>query len=230
VKVRRAVNYAIDRKALAAIVGGLARTTENILPPTYPQYRPHRLYPYDLARAKKLVRESGDRGMHVTVWNHDLGIDPKFTDYLATVLTDLGFHVSQRIVNANAYWTTVGNRATQAQIGFANWFQDYPHPLDWFGNLLSGRQASTTFNNNYANYDDPKVDEEIDALGRKPTLTPAINRRWAALDRRVMEDAPWAPFLNREQTDFFSSRVDLGCYENNVVYEFDYATICVKQQ
>jgi peptide/nickel transport system substrate-binding protein len=124
----------------------------------------------------------------------------------------------------------VGNRATQAQIGFANWFQDYPHPLDWFGNLLSGRQASTTFNNNYANYDNPKVDAAIDTLGRKPTLTRAIDRRWAALDRRVMEDAPWAPFLNREQTDFFSARVDLGCYENNVVYEFDYATICVKQQ
>jgi peptide/nickel transport system substrate-binding protein len=230
VKVRRAVNYAIDRKALAGILGGLARPTENILPPTYPQYRPHTLYPYDLAKAKKLVRESGDRGMHVTVWNHDLGIDPKFTAYLTDVLNQLGFVATQRVVNSTAYWTTVGNRATQAQIGFANWFQDYPHPLDWFGNLLSGRKTATAFNSNYANYDDPAVDHEIDVLGRTPTLTRAIDRRWAALDKRIMEDAPWAPFLNREQTDFFSARVDLGCYENNVVYEFDYATICVKQQ
>jgi peptide/nickel transport system substrate-binding protein len=228
VKVRRAVNYAIDRSALVAILGGLARPTENILPPTYPQYRPHTLYPFDLAKAKKLVRESGDRGMEVTVWNHDLGADPKFTDYLANVLRELGFQVSTRIVNSNAYWTTVGNRATQAQIGFANWFQDYPHPLDWFSNLLSGERITKTFNNNYSNFDNPAVDKEIDALGRKPTLTRAIDRRWAALDKRVMEAAPWAPFLNREQTDFFSARVDLDCYENNVVYEFDYATICVK--
>jgi peptide/nickel transport system substrate-binding protein len=228
VEVRRAVNYAIDRSALVAILGGLARPTENILPPTYPQYRPHALYPYDLGKAKKLVRESGDRGMEVTVWNHDLGADPKFTDYLANVLRELGFQVSTRTVNSNAYWTTVGNRATQAQIGFANWFQDYPHPLDWFSNLLSGERITKTFNNNYSNFDSPAVDKEIDALGRKPTLTAAVDRRWAALDKRVMEAAPWAPFLNREQTDFFSARVDLGCYENNVVYEFDYATICVK--
>ena len=33
-----------------------------------------------------------------------------------------------------------------------------------------------------------------------------------------MQLAPWAPFLNREETDFFSSRVDLGCYVNNVLY------------
>jgi hypothetical protein len=44
-----------------------------------------------------------------------------------------------------------------------------------------------------------------------------------------MRLAPWAPFLNQEETDFFSGRVDLGCYVNNVLYEFDYASICVKK-
>ena len=60
-------------------------------------------------------------------------------------------------------------------------------------------------------------------------LTPAVDRRWAALDRSVMKLAPWAPFLNLKETDYFSARVDLGCYVNNVLYEFDYATICVKK-
>ena len=38
-KVRQAVNYAINRQALVRIYGGLATPTENVLPPTYPQYR-----------------------------------------------------------------------------------------------------------------------------------------------------------------------------------------------
>ena len=45
-----------------------------------------------------------------------------------------------------------------------------------------------------------------------------------------MRLAPWAPFLNQEETDFFSARVDLGCYVNNVLYEFDYASICVSKK
>ena len=39
VKVRQAVNYAINREALVRINGGLATPTQNILPPTYPQYK-----------------------------------------------------------------------------------------------------------------------------------------------------------------------------------------------
>jgi peptide/nickel transport system substrate-binding protein len=227
VKVRRAVNYAIDRAELVRLVGGLARPTENILPPTYPQYVEHTLYPHDLARARRLIAASGETGMEVTVWNHDHGTDWKLTEYLVGVLDSIGLQATQKIVNTNVYWSKVGNPATKAQIGFANWFQDYPHPLDWFGQLLNGAQVGNGFSNNYANYENPTVDATIQQLKRQPELTPAVDRAWAALDRTVMQDAPWAPFLNREQTNFFSARVDLGCYENHVLYEFDYATICV---
>src|SRR3954471_33773 len=81
-KVRQAVNYAINRDALVRIYGGLAQPTENVLPPTYPQYKKHDLYPYNLAKAKKLIAESGQKGASVTVWNHDRGNDPKATAYL----------------------------------------------------------------------------------------------------------------------------------------------------
>jgi peptide/nickel transport system substrate-binding protein len=228
-KVRQAVNYAIDRAALVRIAGGLARTTENILPPTYPQYVKHTLYPHDLAKARRLVAASGDKGMEVTVWNHDHGADWKLTEYLVGVLDSIGFQATQKIVNANVYWSRIGNPATKAQIGFADWFQDYPHPLDWFDPLLNGTSIGQGTNNNYANFDDPTVNATIEQLKRQPELTPAVDRAWAALDRTVMEQAPWAPFLNREQTDFFSARVDLSCYENHVLYEFDYATICVSK-
>jgi len=225
-KVRQAVNYAISRRWLKRLAGGLADTTENILPPSYPSFRAHDLYRHDLRKAIHLVRESGYGGKRVIVWNHDVPADLPYTEYLAAVLHQIGFHVSERVVTAGSYWTTIGNEKTQAQIGFANWVQDYPHPLDWF-ELLDGRTITATHNSNYANFDVDWVNREIDRLTLPKKLTRAVNSRWAALDRRVMRLAPWVPFLNQEGTDFFSTRVDLACYVNNVLYEFDYASICV---
>jgi len=227
-KVRQAVNYAINRDALVRVYGGLATPTENILPPTYPSYKKHSFYPYNLAKAKQLVAASGDKGMAVTVWNHDRGLDPKATAYLVDVLNSIGFKAKEKVINSTIYWTTVGNQATKAQIGFADWFQDYPHPLDWIDVLLNGERITQTHNNNYSNFDNQSINAKIDALKKQPTLTSSVNSQWAGLDSAIMKQAPWAPFLNRQFTDFFDSKVDLSCYENHVLYEFDYATICVK--
>ncbi|HVM56275.1 MAG TPA: ABC transporter substrate-binding protein [Gaiellaceae bacterium] len=227
-KVRQAVNYAIDRQALVRVYGGLAQPTEQVLPPTYPQYKKIDPYPYNLAKAKQLIAQAGVKGMAVTVWNHDRGLDPRATAYLTDVLNSIGLKATQKIVAAAVYWTTIGNQATKAQIGFADWFQDYPHPLDWFDVLLNGERITQTHNNNYANFDDASVNSQIDALKKEPTLTNAVNARWASVDKEVMAQAPWAPFLNRQFTDFFHSNVDLSCYVNHVLYEFDYSTICMK--
>lgn len=226
--VRRAVNYAIDRRALVAIYGGLAQPTENILPPTYPSYSKHSLYPHDLAKARALVQQAHAVGARVIVWNHDRGLDQKATEYLVRVLDSIGLRAKQHVVTSAVYWATIGNAATNAQIGFADWFQDYPHPLDWFDVLLNGERITKTYNNDYANFNDKAVNAAIDNLNKEPIPTSPVNTRWAALDRQIMLQAPWAPFLNREFTDFFNAKVDLGCYVNQVVYGFDYSTICMR--
>jgi peptide/nickel transport system substrate-binding protein len=227
-KVRQAVNYAINREALIRVYGGLGQPTEQVLPPTYPQYKKINMYPYNLAKAKQLVAASGDKGMEVTVWNHDRGSDPKATAYLTDVLNKIGFKAKEKIVNSAVYWTTVGNQATKAQIGFADWFQDYPHPLDWFDVLLNGNRITQTHNNNYANFDDSAVNAKIEALKKEPSLNSKVNDQWAQVDKMVAEQAPWAAFMNRQFTDFFNSDMDLSCYINHVLYQFDFATICHK--
>lgn len=227
--VRRAVNYAISRRWLKRLAGGLAHTTENILPPGYPAFRAHTLYRHDLRKAKRLVRKSGYRGKRVFVWNHDVPADLPFTEYLVKVLRSIGLNASEKVVTAGSYWTTIGNEKTRAQIGFADWVQDYPHPLDWF-ELLDGSAITPTHNSNYANFDVGWANREIAALTRPTKLTRKVDSSWARLDKHVMRLAPWAPFLNQEETDFFSARVKLGCYVNNVLYEFDYASICVSKK
>ncbi len=227
-KVRQAVNYAINREALVRIYGGLAQPTENVLPPTYPQYQKLNLYPYNLAKAKQLIAASGDKGASVTVWNHDRGTDPKATAYLTDVLNSIGLNAKEKVINSAVYWTTVGNQATKAQIGFADWFQDYPHPLDWFDVLLNGQRITQTHNNNYADLNDSAINAKIDALKKEPVLTSSVNAQWAGVDKAVMEQAAWAPYINQQGIDTFNSDIDLSCYVFHVNYQFDFATICHK--
>jgi peptide/nickel transport system substrate-binding protein len=228
VKVRQAINYAIDRNALVRLYGGLATPTENVLPPTYPQYKKLNLYPHDMAKAKALLKGTGATSVPVTIWGSNRETAKKPVAYLQDVMTQLGFKAKLKIIDAAVYWTTIGNQKTAAQIGFADWFQDYPHPLDWFDVLLNGTRITPTHNNNYSNYNNPAVNAKIASLKKQPALNDSINAQWADVDRMVMEQAAWAPYVNRQFTDFFSSKIDTSCYINHVLYQFDFSRICMK--
>jgi len=229
-KVRQAVNYAINREALVRIHGGLATPTQQVLPPTYPQYKKLDLYPYNLAKAKQLIKEAGATGADVTVWtsNNTSRHAPEAGQYLQGVLKQIGLNAKLKTINAAIYWTTIGNQSTKSQIGFADWFQDYPHPLDWFDVLLNGNRITQTHNNNYSNFDNAAVNAKIAELKKQPSLTPKVNQDWEQLDKMVMEQAAWAPYVNEQGIDTFSSDIDLGCYVFHVLYQFDFATICKK--
>jgi peptide/nickel transport system substrate-binding protein len=229
-KVRQAVNYAINREALVRIHGGLATPTQQVLPPTYPQYKKLNLYPYNVAKAKQLIKDAGATGADVTIWtsNNTSRHAPEAGQYLQSVLKQIGLNAKLKTINAAIYWTTIGNQATKAQIGFADWFQDYPHPLDWFDVLLNGDRITQTHNNNYSNFDDSAVNAKIAELKKQPSLTKKVNDDWAQVDKMVMEQAAWAPYVNEQGIDTFNSDIDLGCYEFHVLYQFDFATICKK--
>ncbi len=229
-KVRQAVNYAINREALVRIYGGLATPTQNVLPPTYPQYKKLNLYPYNVAKAKELIKAAGATNADVTVWtsNNESRRAPEAAQYLQQVLKSIGLNAKLKEINAAVYWTTIGNQATKAQIGFADWFQDYPHPLDWFDVLLNGNRITDTHNNNYSNFDDSAVNAKIADLKKQSGLSTSINNGWADVDKMVMEQAAWAPYINQQGIDTFSSKVDLSCYVFHVNYQFDFATICKK--
>jgi peptide/nickel transport system substrate-binding protein len=227
--VRQAVNYAIDRTALVKIFGGLAIPAQNFLPPTYPSFHKIDHYRYDLAKARALVRKAGAMGAKVTVWGYDSDLASKSAQYLQDQLHRIGLDARVKIVARGVYWSAIGDQSSKVQIGFSNWYQDYPNPVDFFDVALNGDRITQVHNTNSGNVNDPVINRGIAALKRQPQLTPAVNARWAALDRRaVVRDAALAPFLNEESTDLFGDRVDTSCYVNNVLYSFDFAQICVK--
>jgi peptide/nickel transport system substrate-binding protein len=229
-QAREAINYAIDRGAMVRLFGGLGVTTQNFLPPTYPQYHKISFYTHDLAKAKQLVQQSGTAGMKVTVWGLNEAPSQPTTEYVADVLNKIGYKATPKLLAHDVYFTTIGNQATKAQIMYTDWYQDYPHPLDWFDVLLNGNRITQTHNNNVGNADFPAANAKIEALKKQPKLTPAINKQWAQLDHDyVVKYSAVAPYLNIEGTDFFGKNVDLGCYYNHVLFQFDWTAICMKK-
>jgi peptide/nickel transport system substrate-binding protein len=112
---------------------------------------------------------------------------------------------------------------------FTDWYQDYPHPLDWFDVLLNGDRITKTHNNNVGNVKVASVDKEIEALKKVTAITPAINDRWAKVDRDLMATyATTIPYMNKSSTDFFGPKIDMSCYVFGVVSYWDFGLSCMK--
>jgi peptide/nickel transport system substrate-binding protein len=226
-KVRQAVNWAIDRKALQNLVwGGLGRPTENVLPPTYPSYRKISLYGHNIAKAKSMISAAGANGAKVTVWTRNVSDAVTAAQYYTSVLNQIGLNASLNVLPRATYYTTIGNVDTHAQTGWARWLEDYPHPLDWFDVLLNGNRITSQDNNNYAWYKNKKTDAQIESLKKAPILTPAVNARWAKVEKQIMQQAPWAPWSNRVFPEFFSK--SMGCIHIQLLYGIDLARLCKK--
>jgi peptide/nickel transport system substrate-binding protein len=219
VKVRQAVNYAVDPRALERIYAGQITGTHQILPPGMPGYKQFDLYPHSIAKAKQLVAAAkpGDRA--ITVWTDNESPNNEAGEYLEGVLKELGFQTTLKIVNADNYFGLIGNESTpNLDIGFANWFEDYPHPNDFFQPLLNGESIVPTGATNLPRIDDPQLNAEIDRLGEGP-LTPQVEAEYAELDRQFMEQAPWVPYGNSTLPTFVSSEIDL----NKVIFNPTFA-------
>jgi peptide/nickel transport system substrate-binding protein len=233
-QARQAVNYGIDRQQLVNLRGGLGVPTWNFLPPSYPQYKKitPTPYPYNLAKAKALVRASGMAGQPVTVYTiSDVAVDLSTGEYLQAQLNKMGFRATLKPLAGANYFTVVGNQSTKAQIGFTDWFEDFPYPSDWFNILLNGELITKVHNNNYGNVNVKSINKQIDTLDHLPpaqALSTSTNAKWAAIDKSLMvNNAATVPYLNGILTSFFSSKMNVACdvFDDN---NDDLAQFCLK--
>lgn len=208
-RVRRAVNYALNRRALQRIYAGSMKPTEQILPPGMPGHRAYRPYPYDPARARRLVAAADPSDRDVTVWTDSAPPAEEAAEYYAGVLRQLGFEPHLKTVDPATYFAVIGSAGTQdLDTGWGNWLLDYPNPNDYFEPQLTGGGIASEGNTNWARFDDPRIDSEVERLSAEP-LGPRQVSAYARLDREVMRQAPWAPFGNLTLSTFVSSEIDL---------------------
>ncbi|HWN72529.1 MAG TPA: ABC transporter substrate-binding protein [Solirubrobacterales bacterium] len=228
VRVRRAVNYALDPAALERIYAGTVKASQQVLPPQMPGYRRFELYPHDLAKAKELVARAHPADRQITVWTNNLAPNNEAGEYFQQVLEQLGFDVALKEISGATYFTLIGNSSTpNLDAGWGNWLLDFPHPNDYFQPQLAGESILDTGNTNWAHFDDPAVNAKIKELAAEQ-LGPKQEREYAALDREVMRQAPWAPFGTFTLGTFVSDKVDLDKLIVSPIYGQDLASFQLK--
>ena len=235
---RQAVNYAIDSRALRA---DLRRATPpDVQPAAAGDDRvPGRSIPCpwgdpngpgNVAKATQLVKSAGLAGAPVTVWTNSKDPRPAIAAYLASLLNQIGFKASIKTLNQTVYFSTIGNPKTKAQIGFDDWFQDFPHPGDFMGNLLTTAAAKSVPSFNTGFVSDPHVDRQVDALDAQPADQVASG--WAALDKYVNSapEAYVAPYGNEEDTAFYSTRMNVAQCSGypDLAHRVDWLLLCLK--
>jgi peptide/nickel transport system substrate-binding protein len=236
-KVREAVNWGVDKPGLARIYAGEAAPGCSFLPPGMPGFdealdveqcpwgNPNE--PPDLEKARALIKEAGVDGMEVTVYGNNDDPTDKVTEAYADMLTKMGFNAKPKIIDGGVYFQTIGNAKTRAQTGFANWFQDFPHPKNFFF-LVDGASIQPTNSQNFGNVDDPEITKGIADLNQEPDLTKAADQ-WKELNRKLVERAWVVAWGHRKLSTFFSERMDFeNCRRFHPVFFNDYSSWCLK--
>jgi peptide/nickel transport system substrate-binding protein len=221
VKARQAVSYAIDRNALVKIFGGpnLATPSCQVLPPGFPghvDYCPYTKHPggewsgADIAKAKKLVQQSGTKGAKVTVLSSDDEVNKGVAVYLQSVLNQIGYKASVKPISGNIFFTYVQNTKNKVQINVQQWYQDYPAASD-FLYVLFGCESfhpGSDSSINIAGFCDKGINATMHkALKLSITNEKAANRLWAKVDKAVTDKAPMATLFTPKHIDFVSKRV-----------------------
>ena len=227
IRVRQALNYAINRNEIAKLYGGPSFATPTCQPiapglPGYRRYCPYTQRPRsdgtwsspDLVRARQLVTESGTRGERVDVWGSpDEGfIPPKTTAYIAGVLRALGYRVHVHLVPVATITVAMWKRMQVSVDG--DWIADYPDPSSYIPQFFGCGGG-----NSNAYYCNPALDREMQqAELLAQTDPPRARAIWESVDRQLTNDAVWTPTVNLRDVELTSHR--LRNYQYNPVWGF----------
>ena len=231
---REAVVVGLDRNALARLGSGFFVPGCYLLPPPMIGHAT-KPCPYgdpatpNLAKAKQLVQQSGMAGTPITVWGEERSPRRQFVDYYTSFLNQIGFKASEKIIADATYFATIGNLKLNAQTGFADWNQDFPNPIDFYGILAAGDAILPTNNQNFGQINDPFINSKTNSLGslyKAPSdQLSAYAGQWEALDYYTAQKAYFAVFGYASFPKFTSNRIDYGSAVLHQVYGWDWLTL-----
>jgi peptide/nickel transport system substrate-binding protein len=237
-EVRDAVNVGLDKPALARLFAGEVAPGCSFLPPGQPGYdealdvedcpwgNPND--PPDIEKARQMIKDAGVAGAEVTVYGNNDDPTDKVTEAYADQLTKMGFKAKPKILDGGVYFQTIGSAKEAPQTGFANWFQDFPHPKNFFF-LVDGKSIQPTNNQNFGNVDDPEITKGIAELNQEPEMTDEVAAQWGELNKKLVERAWIVPYGHRKLATFLSERMDFdNCARFHPVYFNDYSSFCLK--
>lgn len=211
VKVRQAVNMAINKDRVVQVINNRAVPANQPLPPAMPGYTVgYKGYAYDPAAAKALMAEAGlADGFETDLYAMNTDPNPRIAQAIQQDLAAIG--IKANIVSlAQANVIEAGGAGTAPMIwsGGMAWVADFPDPSNFYGPIL-GCGGAGDGGWNWSKYCNPALDAL--AVTADSTSDPAKSAErlamWSDIYQKVMDDAPWAPVFNEERFLMRSTRM-----------------------
>lgn len=199
VRVRRAINYAINKEAIVdAIYAGFGKVTDSPLPPTMWGYNKNiKHYEYNPEKAKKLLAEAGYSDLKFDLWAMPV-VRPympnarKVAEAMQADLAKVG--VTTKIVSYD--WGTYldKGRKLEHDAVLLGWTGDNGDPDNFLSVLLSEHAATIPVSNRAA----WKNREFSDLVAKAKTTTDIAERTRLYEEAQVIfaDQAPWVTIAN----------------------------------
>jgi peptide/nickel transport system substrate-binding protein len=225
VKVRQALEYAIDKVAVGQVYGGPSLNTplDQVIPPGNIGYQQYDLYSTpghrgDPATCRQMLAQAGyPNGLVLTDVARNAGNHPAVAQSIQASLKQCGVTTKIVPVTQGDYYGKYLNDPAAAKRGV--WDISEPGWVpDWFGNngraitepLFDGRTYGPN-SVDYGDYNNAKVNALIDkALASQDQQAAAA--LWHQADLQIMRDAAIIPIETQKIPLFHSSRVHNAIY------------------
>ena len=222
IPLKKAINYAIDRRELARQLGYVAANrTDQMLPRGLA--RPESVYPLagsDYATARELLARARNQPKKLVLYANSFPTTVAQAEIVVHNLKQLGIDVEVKYFDIGAMPGKIATPGEPFDLALHGWAGDYADPAAFFVPLLEGGSGVGG-----VNLDDPRVNARIAAANR--LHGEARRKAWADLDVDLMRDnPPWAPYIHTQTRTFVSPSV--GCVVNHPLYVFDIAAACKK--
>ncbi|MBY3195717.1 MULTISPECIES: ABC transporter substrate-binding protein [Rhizobium] len=204
VKVRQALNMAINKERITRILNGRATPANQPLPPLMPGYdKSFTGYAYDVAKAKALLAEAGyPDGFETVLYSTNTDPQPRIAQAIQQDLAAVGVKAEVRAL-AQANVISAGGTEGEAPMiwsGGMAWIADFPDPSNFYGPIL-GCAGAVPGGWNWSWYCNADLDKRAVAADSMsdPAKVAERTAAWGKIFTDIMADAPWIPVINERR-------------------------------
>ncbi|TGB15389.1 ABC transporter substrate-binding protein [Streptomyces sp. MZ04] len=233
VKVRQAVQYALDRDAVTTSSGGPAFNAPSTA------YMPAALFDGkqpdtlkipvsgNVDKAKQLLKEAGKPdgfSTKMTVSNGDKGRAEAIQQSLAKA----GIKVTIETVDPSAFYATIGDTKNRTDLVYTGWCPDYPSGSTFLPFVFDGRFIKEKGNTgNHSLFRDKATMKRMDEIAAMTDSRKTV-KAWQALDGEILAKAPTVPVLVRRWPLVVGTNIAGAYGQTSFGGQLDYASVGLK--
>jgi len=211
-KVRQAVNMAVNKDRIVRIINGRAVPANQPLPPLMPGYdEDYEGFNFDPDAAKALLAEAGFAdGFTTELYVANTDPQPRIAQAIQQDLANIGIKAEIKSL-AQANVIAAGGEKDQAPMiwsGGMAWIADFPDPSNFYGPIL-GCGGAVPGGWNWSWYCNAEIDERAiaaDAMA-DPSQAEARIEAWKKIFTDIQDEAAWVPVFNEQRFTIRSSRL-----------------------